>query len=84
MAEDYVDSVLELLDYFKVQVYCRIGAMYDSVPHTRPLVVSVNPGSVEPRPGLPAALQQRQSQYEGPLRSSTRCPTRSPSVAWGT
>jgi hypothetical protein len=67
MAEDYVDSVLELLEYFKVQVYCRIGAMYDSVPHTRPLVVSVNPGSVEPRPGVPVPpLQQRQSQYEGP------------------
>jgi hypothetical protein len=67
MAEDYVDSILELLDHFKVQVYCRIGAMYDSVPHTRPLVVTGNPGSVEPRPGVASPLiQQRQSQYEGP------------------
>src|SRR5262245_26307971 len=34
MAEDYVDSIIELLQHFKVSVYCRIGAMYDSVPHT--------------------------------------------------
>lgn len=67
MAEDYVDSIAALLEHFGVRVYCRIGAMYDSVPHTRPIIVTGNPGPVEPRPGVaPALIQQRQSQYEGP------------------
>lgn len=73
MAEDYVDSIIELLEYFKVRVYCRIGAMYDSVPHTRPLVVTGNPGPVEPRPGAnPPLIQQRSSQYEGPTTIMNR------------
>jgi hypothetical protein len=73
MAEDYVDSILELLEYFKVTVYCRIGAMYDSVPHTRPIVVTGNPGSIEPRAGAsPPLIQQRQSQYEGPTTIMNR------------
>jgi hypothetical protein len=67
MAEEYVDSVLALVEHFKVSVYCRIGAMYDSVPHTRPIVVTGNPGAVEARAGVESPLiMQRQSQYEGP------------------
>jgi hypothetical protein len=67
MAEDYVDSVIELLRHFKASVYCRIGAMYDSVPHTRPIIVTGNPGTVEMRPGaISPLIQNRQSQYEGP------------------
>jgi hypothetical protein len=66
MAEDYVDSVIGLLRHFKASVYCRIGAMYDSVPHTRPIIITGNPGSVEQRPGAnPPLIQQRHSQYEG-------------------
>jgi len=66
MAEDYVESLVELFKYFGVKVYCRIGAMYDSVPHTRPIVITGNPGNVEARPGATPLIQQRQSQYEGP------------------
>ncbi len=67
MAEEYVESVAALFKHFGVSVYCRIGAMYDSVPHTRPIVVTGNPGEVQPRPGAaPPLIQQRQSQYEGP------------------
>ena len=67
MAEDYVESIVALLEHFKVSVYCRIGAMYDAVPHTRPIVITGNPGTVEARPGVASPLiQQRQSQYEGP------------------
>jgi hypothetical protein len=66
MAEDYVDSIVELFKHFKVSVYCRIGAMYDSVPHTRPIIVTGNPGTVQARPGAKPLIQQRQSQYEGP------------------
>ena len=66
MAEDYVDSIVELFKHFGVSVYCRLGAMYDSVPHTRPIVVTGNPGPIQPRSGVSPLIQQRQSQYEGP------------------
>jgi hypothetical protein len=67
MAEDYIDSVVEVLQHFQVKAYCRIGAMYDSVPHTRPIVVTGTSGALEPREGMtPALVQQRGSQYEGP------------------
>ena len=65
MAEDYVESVVELFRHFGVKVYCRLGAMYDSVPHTRPIVVTGNPGPIRPRSGTAPLIQQRQSQYEG-------------------
>ena len=42
MAEDYIDSIVELLNHFNVRDYCRIGGMYDAVPHTRPLLVTGN------------------------------------------
>jgi len=51
MSEDYVDSIVGLLEHFKASVYCRIGAMYDSVPHTRPIIITGNPGSIDPRAG---------------------------------
>jgi hypothetical protein len=67
MAEDYIDSIVALIEHFKIGVYCRIGAMYDSVPHTRPIVVTGNTGTLTPREGSnPPLLQQRGSQYEGP------------------
>lgn len=66
MAEDYVESIEELFKHFAVSVYCRIGAMYDSVPHTRPILVTGNSGNVPPRPGATPMTNQRQSQYEGP------------------
>jgi predicted ATP-grasp superfamily ATP-dependent carboligase len=39
-AEFYVGSVLKLLKTFKVKKYILLGSMYDTVPHTRPLLVS--------------------------------------------
>jgi hypothetical protein len=67
MAEEYIESLVALFQHFKVKVFTRIGSMYDSVPHTRPIVVTGNPGDIEPRPGVPSPLiQQRQSSYEGP------------------
>ena len=66
-AEDYIDSILELLKFVKARAYCRVGAMYDSVPHTRPIVITGNSGAIEPRPGAKSPLvQQQQSQYQGP------------------
>lgn len=67
MAEDYIDSIVELLKLFRVSVYCRLGAMYDSVPHTRPIVVTGNTEAIQPRAGaVPPLAQQRGSTYEGP------------------
>ena len=38
--EDYTDAVVKLLQHYNVVEYCRIGSMWDSVPHTRPLMVT--------------------------------------------
>ena len=38
--EDYCDTVVELVKRFNVVEYCRIGGMYDQVPHTRPLKIT--------------------------------------------
>ena len=40
LAEDYVDSVLQLLNTFKVKKYCLLGSMYDEVPNTRSFIVN--------------------------------------------
>ena len=63
--EDYTDSVLELLKYFNVKRYSLMGAMYDMVPHTRPLLVSGGvdePSSEEEY----RRVRVRPSDYEGP------------------
>ena len=39
-AELLIDSLFDFLSKCDVQEYCRIGSMYDSVPHTRPMIVS--------------------------------------------
>ena len=51
--EDYTDSVLELVKHFQVKRYCRLGAMYDAVPHTRPLLVTGSLGSVQQNRQVP-------------------------------
>ncbi len=39
-AEVYVESVMKLLTTFRARKYILLGSMYDTVPHTRPLLVS--------------------------------------------
>lgn len=63
--EDYTDSLLEVVKYFNVKRYCRIGAMYDAVPHTRPLLVTGTLGSVQPNREVPNFKVGR-STYQGP------------------
>ncbi len=67
--EDYTDAMLELLSRLGVKRYSLVGAMYDMVPHTRPLLVSGSAAG----PGDPAAAaaerqrnRVRSSDYEGP------------------
>ena len=63
--EDFTEGVVELLRRLGVRRYSLVGAMYDMVPHTRPLLVS-GIGS-----GGDAEQERRQqrvqtSDYEGP------------------
>ena len=63
--EDYTDSVMEIVKYFNVKRYCRVGAMYDAVPHTRPLLVTGNLGDVKQIKSVPN-FRVRGSTYQGP------------------
>ncbi len=62
--EYYAESVLEVLRVLGVERYCLFGSMYDSVPHTKPLLVSGS-GSDELLKDL-QLLGVRRSDYEGP------------------
>jgi hypothetical protein len=63
--EDFTDSVIEMVDLLGVRRYSLIGAMYDMVPHTRPLLVSG--GSMDPSNEAEYRMVEvRPSDYEGP------------------
>ncbi|MEX2431468.1 MAG: PAC2 family protein [Dehalococcoidia bacterium] len=64
-AEDYIDSVAEVLDVLKAKRFCRIGAMYDAVPHTRPLLV-MGTLNGEPLASVPGVSGSRRRPYQGP------------------
>ena len=64
-SEIYTDSILEVVKKFNVKRYCRLGAMYDAVPHTRPLLVTGSLGSVPQLRSVPN-LKLRGSTYQGP------------------
>ena len=83
--EDYCRAIFETLSHFGVREYCRVGGMYDSVPHTRPLLVT---GSMSDEQAAKAAglVSRRQSSYQGPtsivnmvagLAAENRIPTSS-------
>ncbi len=64
-AEEYTESMQEVLKFFGVKRYSLIGGMYDMVPHTRPLMVSgvgVGPKAEEEN----RLVGVRTSNYEGP------------------
>ena len=64
-AEEYIDSIVEVLEALKVKRYCRIGAMYDAVPHTRPLLV-MGTLNGEPLEGVEGVRGNRRRPYQGP------------------
>ena len=72
--EDYAEAMLELLSRLGVKRYSMVGAMYDMVPHTRPLLVSgsgSDPSSEANSGEAAMAAEHRQarvrlSNYEGP------------------
>ena len=63
--EDYIESVMEVLKFFGVRRYSLVGAMYDMVPHTRPLLVSAA-GSEAGAEEEYSLIGARPSNYEGP------------------
>lgn len=40
MSEEYTDSIMAVVEYFGISEYYRVGGMYDTVPHSRPLLVT--------------------------------------------
>ena len=39
-AEDLIDSLISVFTRLGIKKYCRVGSMYDAVPHTRPIRIS--------------------------------------------
>jgi hypothetical protein len=65
MAEDYIASIIGLFTHFGVKRHCRVGAMWNAVPHTRPLMLT-GVLEEEARERIGHLVTQRQSTYEGP------------------
>lgn len=63
--EDYTDAIVDLLHHFNVTQYCRIGSMYDNVPHTRPLLVTGSLSDVYSE-RLKGLVSLKDSMYQGP------------------
>lgn len=64
-SEEYIDALIEVLIHLNVQRFCRIGAMYDAVPHTRPLLV-MGTRNGEPMEGVEGVTGNRRRPYQGP------------------
>ena len=65
MGETYVESVLKVLAKLNVRRYCLLGGMYNSAPHTRPLIVSGSASGSSLNSELRKA-NVKASQYQGP------------------
>lgn len=63
--EGYVNSIVKLLERMGAERYCLLGAMYDLVPHTKPILVT---GTATGEQTLQQVrdLNVRASSYEGP------------------
>ncbi len=68
-AEEFIDSVINLLKFFEVKSYTLIGGMPGTVPHTRELPISTWGDRLEPNLDSPFA-QALHNTYEG-MRSIT-------------
>jgi predicted ATP-grasp superfamily ATP-dependent carboligase len=69
--EDYVDAMLQVLLNLGVKRYLQVGAMYDVVPHSRPLLVSGQSSDPETHKRLEERFGVRRSRYEGPTSIMT-------------
>ena len=64
-AESYIDALVEVITHLGVKSFCRIGAMYDAVPHTRPLLV-MGTRNGEPLESVEGVEGNRRRPYQGP------------------
>ena len=64
-AEDFNDSVLDMLRTLEVTRYVLVGGMYDSVPHSRPLRVTGSARGWTP-PADFGGVGMGRSSYQGP------------------
>ena len=65
LAETYIDSIFDLLKRFGVKRYCLLGAMYDMVPYTQPLMVTGSASNLRLQKELEVA-HVVPSDYQGP------------------
>ncbi|MEK7215031.1 MAG: PAC2 family protein [Chloroflexota bacterium] len=72
-SEDYVESVMAVMDEFSAKRYVLMGAMYDLVPHTRPLQISGSSSNMSIQETL-HKYGVRTSTYEGPTTILTQIP----------
>lgn len=70
-AEDFNDSVMEVLKHFGVTRYVLVGGMYDSVPHSRPLLVTGSARGWEPPPEF-SGVRLGRSNYQGPTSMTSQ------------
>jgi len=70
-AEDFNDSVIELLKTLNVTRYVQIGGMYDSVPHSRQLSVTGTARGWELPEGF-GDMKLGGSRYQGPTSMTTQ------------
>lgn len=70
-AEDFNDSVMETLKLLGVRRYVLIGGMYDSVPHSRPLLITGSARGWEPPPDF-AGVKLSRSTYQGPTSMTSQ------------
>lgn len=63
--EIFIRSLQEVFHTFDVKQYCMVGAMYDSVPHTRPLTITGSSSHKE-REAEMEQLGVKRSSYQGP------------------
>ena len=64
-SEQYIESVLQLFEYFKVKRYCLLGSIYEMLPHTRPPLVTGQASNQVLQNALEVA-KVVPSHYEGP------------------
>jgi hypothetical protein len=64
-SEEYIEALIEVLAHLNIKRFCRIGAMYDAVPHTRPLLV-MGTRNGEPMEGVEGVTGNRRRPYQGP------------------
>lgn len=79
LGETYVHSVLSVMEKMGARKYITLGSMYDSVPHTRPLLVSGS-SSDPAQERLMDEVNIGRSTYQGPTTINVLVGDRAPSL----